>query len=141
MGADKSAENTLNAQKFICPNCLSNPKILGFWWKKASLGVRSPCSKLTILLLISAFFNFEIQQKLDEIPGMIDAAVDETEGWFGVFGITSERIKRAAEGKILFRFEILALKFNHAEIWIKLFFEKAICYVTLFFIDSDQCPL
>jgi len=45
-----------------------------------------------------AFFNFEIQQKLDEIPGMIDAAVVETEGWFGVFGITSERIKRAAEG-------------------------------------------
>ena len=68
------------------------------------MGVRSPCSKLTIILLISEFFNFEILQKLDEIPSMIDAAVDETEGWFGQFGITSERFERAAEGRILFRF-------------------------------------
>ena len=39
MGADKLFENT---PKFICPNCLPKPKSLGFWWKKASLGVRSP---------------------------------------------------------------------------------------------------
>ena len=45
MGADKSAENTPNAPKFIGPNCLPKPKSLGFWWKKASLGVRSPCLK------------------------------------------------------------------------------------------------
>ena len=104
MGADKSAENTLNAQKIICPNCLPKPKILGFWWRKALLGVRSPFSKLTIAFLISAFFNFEIQQKLDEIPSMIDAAVEETEGWFGQFGKTTKQFQRATEGKIPFRF-------------------------------------
>ena len=30
MGADKSAENTPNVLKFICPNCLPKPKSLGF---------------------------------------------------------------------------------------------------------------
>ena len=30
MGADKAAENTPNAPKFICPNCLPKPKSLGF---------------------------------------------------------------------------------------------------------------
>ena len=39
MGADKLAENT---PKFICPNCLPKPKILGILMKKSSLGVRSP---------------------------------------------------------------------------------------------------
>ena len=29
-GADKSAENTPNAPKFTCPNCLPMPKRLGF---------------------------------------------------------------------------------------------------------------
>ena len=43
MGADKMAENTPNTPKFICPNCMSKLKSLGFLWKKASLGVRSPC--------------------------------------------------------------------------------------------------
>ena len=50
-----------------------------------------------IILLISEYFNFEILQKLDEIPSMIDAAVAETE-------ITSESFEREAEGKIIFRF-------------------------------------
>ena len=44
MGTDKSFENTPNALKFICPNCLPKLKSLGFRWKKASLGVRSPCT-------------------------------------------------------------------------------------------------
>ena len=35
-------ENTPNAQKFIWPSCLSKPKILGFPWKKALLGIHSP---------------------------------------------------------------------------------------------------
>ena len=43
MGADKLFENTPNAPKFICPNCLPKSKSLGFWWKKTSLSVRSPC--------------------------------------------------------------------------------------------------
>ena len=43
MGADKSAKNTLNAPKFICPNCLPKAKSLGFRWKKVSLGGRNPC--------------------------------------------------------------------------------------------------
>ena len=34
MGADKLAENTPNAQKFMCPNCMSKPKSLGFRWKR-----------------------------------------------------------------------------------------------------------
>ena len=38
MGADKSAENTPNAPKFICPNCLPKPKSLGVS-KKSSLWV------------------------------------------------------------------------------------------------------
>ena len=42
MGADKWAENTPNASKFICQNCLSKHKFLGFRWKKTSLGVHSP---------------------------------------------------------------------------------------------------
>ena len=45
MGADKSAENITTAPRFICPNCLPKPKSLGFWWKTASLGFRSPCSR------------------------------------------------------------------------------------------------
>ena len=42
MGADKSAENTPNAQEFICPNCL--PKLsaqaqkFGISMKKAFIG-------------------------------------------------------------------------------------------------------
>ena len=44
MGADSSAENTPNTPKFICPIFLPKPKSLGFQWKKASLGVRSPWS-------------------------------------------------------------------------------------------------
>ena len=43
MGADKLAENTPNTPKFVYPNCLLKPKSLGFRWKKASLGGRSPC--------------------------------------------------------------------------------------------------
>jgi hypothetical protein len=30
MGADKSAKNTPNAAKFICPNCLPKPQVLKF---------------------------------------------------------------------------------------------------------------
>ena len=30
MGADKSAENTPNAPKHICPNCLPSPKVCDF---------------------------------------------------------------------------------------------------------------
>ena len=44
MGADSLAENTPNAPEFICPICLPKPKSSGFQWRKASLGVRSPCS-------------------------------------------------------------------------------------------------
>ena len=40
MSGDRWAENT---PKFICQNCLPMPKNFGFRWKKASLGVRSPC--------------------------------------------------------------------------------------------------
>ena len=43
MGADKSTDNTPNASKFICSNCLPKPNRLGYLWKKASLGVHSPC--------------------------------------------------------------------------------------------------
>ena len=43
MGADKSKENTPNASKFICSNCLPKPNRLGYLWKKASLGVHGPC--------------------------------------------------------------------------------------------------
>ena len=46
MGADKLAENIPNAPKFICPNCLTKPKRLGFRWKKSSLDVRSPWATL-----------------------------------------------------------------------------------------------
>ena len=39
-----SAENTYpKCPEFNCPICLPKPKRLGFWWKNASLGVRSPC--------------------------------------------------------------------------------------------------
>ena len=30
MGADSVAENTPNAQEFICPLCLTKPKSLGY---------------------------------------------------------------------------------------------------------------
>ena len=53
MGADKSAENTPNAPKFICPICLPKPKSLEFWWKKASLGVRSPYWSISYGVLAS----------------------------------------------------------------------------------------
>ena len=36
MGADRSAENTPNDPKFICPICLLKPKNSGFQRKKAS---------------------------------------------------------------------------------------------------------
>ena len=45
MVADKSAQNTPNPPKFICPI----PKIWNFYEKKASLGVRSPCMYLGIV--------------------------------------------------------------------------------------------
>ena len=48
MVADKSAQNTPNAPKFIYPNCLPKPKSFGFQWKKASLGVGSPWSRLSL---------------------------------------------------------------------------------------------
>ena len=54
MGADSSAEINPNVPKFICPNCLPKPKSLGFQWKKASLGVRSPCSGRSIAYLLCA---------------------------------------------------------------------------------------
>ena len=45
MGADKSAENTPNAPKIHLPKLSSQaPKKWNFDEKKASLGVRSPCS-------------------------------------------------------------------------------------------------
>jgi hypothetical protein len=46
-----------NALNFICPNCLPKPERLGIRWKKASLGVRSPCS-LILLLSCFHFHNF-----------------------------------------------------------------------------------
>ena len=41
MGADKSAENTPDAQKMLGPICL-----FGIFEKKLSLGVRSPCLRV-----------------------------------------------------------------------------------------------
>ena len=40
-------ENTPNASEFICPICLPKQQSSGFQSKKASLGVRSPCSNRT----------------------------------------------------------------------------------------------
>ena len=58
MGADKSAENTPNATKFLCPICLPKPKLYEFS-KKSSLCVsviRDDChSKLHFFF---HFFNF-----------------------------------------------------------------------------------
>ena len=45
MGADSLAENTHNVPEFVCSVCLPKPKISGFQWKTASLGVRSPWAK------------------------------------------------------------------------------------------------
>ena len=52
MGADNLVKNTPNAPKLICPICLPKPKILGFQWKKASLGDCSPCDKTTTYVTI-----------------------------------------------------------------------------------------
>ena len=43
IGVNKLSENTPNVPNFISQNCLPKPKIFGFLWKKASLGVRSLC--------------------------------------------------------------------------------------------------
>ena len=53
LGADKLAENTSNAPKFICQNGLTKPKSLGFWWKKASLSVRSPWARVKGFIALS----------------------------------------------------------------------------------------
>ena len=45
ISADKSAENTPNATKLICLKLSAQTQELGFWWKKASLDVRSQCPK------------------------------------------------------------------------------------------------
>ena len=37
------AQNTPNAQEFICPICKPKPKSSEFQWKKAALGAPSPC--------------------------------------------------------------------------------------------------
>ena len=50
MGADKLAKNTANATKSISPNCLPKHKCSGFQWKKASLGVCSPCFCICCIL-------------------------------------------------------------------------------------------
>ena len=57
MGVDSLAENTQNGPEFICPICLPKPKSSEFQWKKASLGVRSPCLKGTGLIQTSAFIH------------------------------------------------------------------------------------
>ena len=51
MGADKSAENTQNAQKIFGPICLAKTKVWAFR-KKLSLGVRSPCSSASLVITI-----------------------------------------------------------------------------------------
>ena len=56
MSADKLAENTPNAPKFICPSFLLKPKSLEFWWKKATLGVRSPWANPKISNTFSPIF-------------------------------------------------------------------------------------
>ena len=57
MGADKSVKNTPNSLKCICPNWLPKPKSLGFWWKKASLGVRGPCPKARAVDINGGYHN------------------------------------------------------------------------------------
>ena len=47
MGSDSSDKNTPNAPEFICPICLPKTKSFGFQWKKASLGISSPCNQPT----------------------------------------------------------------------------------------------
>ena len=44
MGADSSAKNSPNAPEFICPILSAQAQNSGFQWKKASLGILSPCS-------------------------------------------------------------------------------------------------
>ena len=43
MGADKSAKDTPKCPKLYLPKLSAQAKSLGFGWKKASLGVHSPC--------------------------------------------------------------------------------------------------
>ena len=61
MGADSFAENTPNAWEFICPICLPKPKCSGFQWKKASLGVRSPCPIPSVFVLVVVVLLFSSQ--------------------------------------------------------------------------------
>ena len=51
MGADNSAENTQNAPKIFGLICLAKTKVWAFW-KKLSLGVRSPCSSASLVITI-----------------------------------------------------------------------------------------
>ena len=62
MGANKFAENTPNAPKFICPICLPKPKKLGFQWKTASLGIHSLC-----YITMDRYFGFEQLGNADEL--------------------------------------------------------------------------
>ena len=46
VGANSLAENTPKALESIWTICLPKPNSSGFWLKKASFGVRSPCSSM-----------------------------------------------------------------------------------------------
>ena len=75
MGADKAAENTPNAPKFTNPNCLHKPKSLGFWWKNASLGIRSPWIKWIIKNWNTiSLINFWLSATIVEEPNQEDLA-------------------------------------------------------------------
>ena len=67
MGADELAENTPNAEKFICPICLPMPKSLGFGWKKASSGVCNPWFVQYIIPNLHGCYNsWFSKQKLEK---------------------------------------------------------------------------
>ena len=81
----KTAENIPNAPKCICPNCLSKPKSLGFRWKKASLGVRSPWSTRTYNNTIS-WVSWDILKKRTYvlyIVCVLKISFSKKRGWSG----------------------------------------------------------
>ena len=79
MGADKSAENTPNAPKFLGPICLPNPKSLRFWIKRSLwVSVVRGCQPLLRQVLIPnepgkqvkqqiTFFNFSYNENTKEL--------------------------------------------------------------------------
>ena len=122
------AENTANAPKFVCPNCLPKPKSWGFLWKKASLGVCCPC---TDGILILDGVNFWKKKYLQILKRSRNVLLFNDIIWWKLFEslIDKCRSERKSHLKVVYTFysEDVGEIWNcHSNEWLYFLFSKII---------------